>query len=367
MSLPPPPIPLPHFLQTLQTATTQTPREYKKIHGCSVRWEIDGPKGIQDTQSLQTILTLLNGPPADELIIEATDNEPALTFVIALSKYLYECKGSDSDARNLLILHYPSYNDDDKSSSSIHENEDGGFLDDDTQAEQHSMGINQHLLTYLKDPLFIGEDSNLDILLIFDSKWVHKQTELPFDPDPDPHRIIEVLAATNTTTLIHQLATEIKRRQDQGYEYLEFADLMGVIHNNNTPVELDSTHAVLVGVSSVTLSLQPPHPHPNSHSINPSYLPATYKSLFSVNISTHLTTEQLIDIRVLTASLLPFAAVTLEAAYPTSTSTSNESDQSTTLLFSSAWSVFSKLKGIEGYALLMEGVGGKVPLEFDSI
>ncbi|PWY80861.1 hypothetical protein BO94DRAFT_587606 [Aspergillus sclerotioniger CBS 115572] len=270
----------------------------------------------EDALNFQRMLQELNVAPASEHIILHLDSSPGRTFQQALLDFIENSVAKSDSEHNLIILHYAG-----------HGMMKGGSLTwAETSWAKKLLNADTCLLNYINDAV-ISDSDRLDVLLILDCCYGHGATRAP----TLPRRVVEVIAATSTrtpltglapnNTLTAKIAAEITRRRRSGHRHVEFTDVFQSLKSRGDTIR--PTHSLLVGVASVLLPLNGPG------NIDPASIPPTTQHCLAAWVR----------------NLPRSTGLTIERVYRT---------QSMCLIMRSALSVYAKLHGLEGYALIAE-------------
>ncbi|GLB02561.1 hypothetical protein AtubIFM57258_003916 [Aspergillus tubingensis] len=332
------------FQTTLRAAAEQRSQQYQNIYSIAVRWERDDTNAELDTAHFQSMLKNLDTDPAEVLVLGSDDKHPGYT--LERTWLNFTAKARLNNERDLIIFHYAGHGTTKNGSFKIAEN-----------MSEESKTVNFERITFedLKDPARFSDHCNTDILFILDCCYAHYTTRAP----KTSRNAIEILAATSSqtvtarsapnNTLTAKLTNEIARRKSANHESMEFASVFESLLTRSGTTRSGTierpTHDLLVGAASVNIPL-------NGHRmvVDPRTIPADCLALFSVNISRHVTHQELKELTTWMRSLPPFAGLKIEHIYHTQT-------HSMCLIMRAAFSVYAKLHNMQGYNLIAENPG----------
>ncbi|PYH67548.1 uncharacterized protein BO88DRAFT_306330, partial [Aspergillus vadensis CBS 113365] len=270
-----------------------------------VRWERDDTNAELDTAHFQSMLKNLDTDPAEVLVLGSDDKYPAYT--VKRTWLNFTAKARLNTERDLIIFHYAGYG----------TTKNGSFHIADTTSESNTVNFQSDILEELKDPTKFSDYCNTDILFILDCCYSHYTTRAL----KTTRNVIEILAATSSQTVTARsapnntftakLANEIARRKSANHESMEFASVFESLLTRSGTTRLGTierpTHDLLVGAASVNIPL-------NGHRmvVDPRTIPADFSALFAVNISGHVTHQELKELTTWMRSLPPFAGLKIE-------------------------------------------------------
>ncbi|KAL2821051.1 hypothetical protein BJX63DRAFT_379097 [Aspergillus granulosus] len=322
----------PSFEETLRAAVQQRSIQYTASYSLSLRWEADDTQAFRDASHFQTILRLLNLPAAEELIISRLSEPPAWDVQSKFRKVL--SKAMNVSGRALVVVHYAGL----------------GYVDSDGSLKLveciggRAFNAERYLFSVVdSDQDYINDNGHIDVLFILDCCY-------GFVADRAAEtcsRIVEIVAATTDSNPVAfgppgvavtvNLVAEITRRQREGHQYIEIADLVATIRKD-LPVKKPG-HCLKLGARSICL------PFTGLASVNPALIQPSLRAVFSVHLLENMTSDDITRLLNWIRTLPQFASITLDGVYPTG---------STCLVLSSAWSVWSKLSGMTGFKLITE-------------
>jgi hypothetical protein len=326
------PIEFSSFENTLRAAVRQRAIRYTEAHSLSLRWEADDTNAIHDAIHFQSILRLFSLPAAEELVLSSNDRFPAWTVQRKFSDLLSGIM--TAQGRTLIIVHYAGHGSSGPDGSLWFIERQGGRK---VNAERFLFSV-------------VGPDvenvDSFDVLFIFDCCY----GLIACRAADSSQRIVEIVAATTEdnprafappcVTVTANLVAEITRRQRDGHQYVEIADIVATLRANSTIKK--PGHCLKLGVASICL------PFTGLSGIDPKRIQPSLRAVFSVHINDNMTQEKVNQFLHWVRTLPEFASITLEGVYPTSSSC---------LILSAAWSVWSKLQGMAGYQLIAEARG----------
>ncbi|KKK26141.1 hypothetical protein ARAM_005992 [Aspergillus rambellii] len=327
-------IKLEEFRTTLQAAVRQQAIRYTASHALAIRWEEDNTSAQQDTAHFQSMLKTLQLPAAQELVIPSTDRTPGWNIAGVLRDVV--SKAEKSAGRSLIMVHYAGH-------GKLGPN--GNLLAVEGPSSNRSFDAQRCLV----DQVDLLDSMLIDILFIFDCCY-------SFTACREPElagRIVEIIGASDNAsssplanspprnTLTAKIAGEIRCRQRQGHQYVEFADVVQALRSRENAVT-KPVHRLKMGTSSICLPLG------GLNIVNPLRIPPTLRAVFSVAITNDMNQQELDQFTALLRSFPPNAAIVLEGVYPTG---------SMCFILSSAYAVYSKLSGMRGYKLISEVTG----------
>ncbi|XRM42966.1 hypothetical protein ABZX51_006176 [Aspergillus tubingensis] len=330
------------FQTTLRAAAEQRSQQYQNIYSIAVRWERDDTNAELDTAHFQSMLKNLDTDPAEVLVLGSDDKYPANT--LRRTWLNFTAKAILNNERSLIIFHYAGYG----------TSKDGSFnIAENLSEESKTANFERIILEDVKDPNAFPDYT--DVLFILDCCYAHYTTRAP----KTSRNAIEILAATSSqtvtarsapnNTLTAKLANEIARRKSANHESMESASVFESLLTRSGTTRSETierpTHDLLVGAASVNIPL-------NGHRmvVDPRTIPADCLALFAVNISGHVTHQELKELTTWMRSLPPFAGLKIEHIYHTQT-------HSMCLIMRAAFSVYAKLHNMQGYTLIAENLG----------
>lgn len=100
------------IIDAIKGAASHHPAKYTLSYALTIRWEVDETGAHMDTSRFQSILTALQLPMADEIVIKADDKTPGWTIQKEI-QYLLRLARATTQGRTLVIVHYAGhgYND----------------------------------------------------------------------------------------------------------------------------------------------------------------------------------------------------------------------------------------------------------------
>ncbi|OJJ42433.1 hypothetical protein ASPZODRAFT_137248 [Penicilliopsis zonata CBS 506.65] len=274
-----------------------------------------------------------NSPAAREFVITNTDRTPGWSVMGVLEEVV--SKAEKTTGRSVVMVHYAGH-------GMLGPN--GNLLG--VEGASNRRFDAQRCLVEILDLL---DSTIVDTLFVFDCCYSFAACRAP----EVSGRIVEIIGASDNTplftnsppgnTLTAKLEGEIRFRQRQGHRYIEFADVVQTLRSRENAVK--PAHTLRIGASSICLPLN------GLNTINPLHIPPTHRAVFSVYISNDMSQQELDQFAALLRSFPRNASITLDGVYPTG---------SICLILSSAYAVYSKLAGMQGYRFIAEATGSNL-------
>jgi hypothetical protein len=337
----------------LNVAVDQRCRVYSKTFAISFRFELDNTTAANDTQHFQSVVRAFGFPAAEEYIIPATDKVPGWSVEGKLKAILTSTM--DTNGRSLVMVHYSGH-------AKIDINGDLAFLA--SPEHPRSFKVQQALLNPVLNPVleeaFNEENPEVDTIFILDSCYSGHVTRSATDVS----RVVEVLAAVGVgeealgnnplrpkiqnRTFSAKLAGEIAQAKGKAAS-VEFSEIMASLRSNSPSKK--PVHSILLGPNSIRLSFSPKQPSlPSRFSQNLQPF-APYRAVFALHLTDDLTEEEIEHVSNWIAALDPSIGLTVESVYRTN---------SVGFIVEGPYSLFSKLSGLPGVALVFEGTSGNL-------
>ncbi|KAL4786085.1 hypothetical protein BJX76DRAFT_142620 [Aspergillus varians] len=330
------PITRENFQAAIRSVVIQRSTRYTDSYSLSVHWELDDTSAVNDTDNFQSILQTLQLPPAQELVISSTDITPGWTVRGVFQEVLNAAQGTYR--RALVIVHYAGHG---------IENANGElqFVERRTRGSK-AFDADRYLISLVtvEDCL---QNYNVDVLFILDCCFGFAACRAA---EVSP-RIVEFIAATDSSnplamspprnTVTNKLLGEIRRRQRDGHNHVEIADVVESLRSREAAIK-KPTHCLKMGATSICLPFSGPV------TVDPTHIPPALRAVFSVHLEDTMSQDEENQFVDWLRSLPPRVSITLEGIYPT---------RSTCLILTSAWGVWSKLAGMKGFKLIAEITG----------
>ncbi|KAE8378845.1 hypothetical protein BDV26DRAFT_260683 [Aspergillus bertholletiae] len=201
-----------------------------------------------------------------------------------------------------------------------------------------------------QDEYDLHDVSNVDVLFVLDCCYSFMATR----EASTTGRIVEIMSATArenprtvtppANTFTNKILDEVGRRHRDGHRYIEIANLVERLRVQGTAI-ISPTHCLKTGAASVCIPLA------GLAAVDPTTIPPSLQAVFRVEIVDNMAKVDMERFTDWIRSLPVNVAITLEGIYPTG---------SMCLILSSAYSVYSKLAGMKGYALITEATGSNL-------
>jgi hypothetical protein len=288
-----------------------------------------------DTTRFQALLSIFQFPTAQELIIQEDDRTPGWTVQSKFRDTLTAAI-ANRQGRALVIVHYAGHGLVDA---------DGVFHLAEKITGNRKLDFRLFLLSWALPTQYIMEGvDNVDVLFILDCCFAHTVTRAPVVAP----RIVEIIAATedNTpraysppaNTFTSKLLSEISLRLRNGHKYVEFAEIIETLRSR-AQARVKPCHALKMGMASICL------PFTGVCPVDPTTIKPKVRAVFGVNIDQDISPEDLRRLTDWIRTVPENVSLSLEGVY---------SADSTYLILTAAYSVFSKLAGVGGYILIKE-------------
>lgn len=301
---------------------------YNNSFALSLRWDGDNTGAAIDVASFQGILATLNLERAEEIVLPVTGRLLAV-MVYNKIRSAFEA-AAESRGKSIMFIHYAGHGMIRRSDLFITEGDTGADLNLST------------LINQTADTQWFSSN-NADLVWILDCCYAHVTTREPNTRG----RIVEVISATDDSqplarlpphnTLTRKLRAEIARRKRDGHQFIEIADVMQSVRADSEHVH--PSHCVKLGVSSVCL------PFTGARPINPRNIGPSLRAVIAVTTVETITQTQCEGLIAWIRGAPPGFDIRIESVFETN---------STLLIFSGAWSVYSKLAGLPGIKLVGE-------------
>ena len=328
------------FYDTIQAAVVQHSITDSRALSVSIRWANDDSGAHQDTTRFQAILRLFQFPPAEEIVFQAEDTTVGWTLLGKI-RQLFATAKSDTIGRTLVIIHYAG-----------HGMEHGGkFHLVDRRVDATTCDAMRFMLDLASNEEYdLRDATNVDILFVLDCCYSFMATREPSTSG----RIVEIMAATDKDnprtvtppahTFTNKILGEVSRRRRDGHKYIEIANLLESLRAQGTGV-ISPTHCLKMGAASICIPLT------GLTTVDPATIPPSLRAVFRVHLADNMSRVDVERFTDWLRSLPVSVEVTLEGIFPTG---------SMCVILSSAYSVYSKLAGMRGYALITEATGSNL-------
>ncbi|KAE8158374.1 hypothetical protein BDV40DRAFT_307889 [Aspergillus tamarii] len=328
------------FRETIKAAVVQPSITYNRTSSVTIRWNTDDSGAHLDTDRFQAMLRVFQFPFAKEIILQAEDGTVGWTLQGEIRK-LFATARSHTTRRTLIIIHYAGHGMELR--GQFH------FVDRSVNGKTcNAMRFMLDLAT--QEEYDLRDAGNVDVLFVLDCCYSFMVTR----EASTSGRIVEIMSATASdnprtvtppaNTFTNKILGEVSRRHRDGHKYIEIANLVERLRAQGTGV-ISPTHCLKIGAASVCVPLT------GLTTADPTTITPSLRAVFRVEIADNMTkvdVERFIHrIRTLPANV----AITLEGIYPTG---------SMCFILSSAYSVYSKLAGMKGYALITEVTGSNL-------
>jgi len=95
------------FKTAITAAVKRRNSAYNHSFALSVRWEADNTNAVEDTNHFQTILSTLNFPKAEELVLLSNDKTPGWSVHKKIHRIFEDAKRSVG--RVVIMIHYAGH------------------------------------------------------------------------------------------------------------------------------------------------------------------------------------------------------------------------------------------------------------------
>lgn len=343
----------------LEAAVSQRSRVYARTEALAIRFEQDDSRAKDDTEAFQSILHALSFSRAEEYVISATDPTPGWNLGDRVEKLLRAAKNFSDDnggGRSLILIHYAGHGSTDMDGKLI-----SSAGDDYSRTFQFQSALLGTVLT--RHSLLAPIDIPFDVVFIIDSCYSGAAIR---EFSHEIHGVVEILSAADENhtalgnhesnprrqnkTFTSNLAEHIARLKGHGSTF-DFAELVEIVRSHSHMIL--PQHFLVRGNTSVRLSF-PQSPNSNM-AISPVQSPLVapsskrYQVVFSIHISGELTNDGVKELVRWIRNLDPSLVLSVQAVYDCS---------STGIILEAPYSIYSKLQGLPGVALVFEGTRG---------
>ncbi|KAF7586822.1 hypothetical protein BBP40_008262 [Aspergillus hancockii] len=315
----------------LETAMETRVRQYQKVVPLAIRWESDNDEAARDTNNFNVILRSLGFPPAVEHIISTKDKAPGWSLKDKFHQKVGE--GVMCDGRALIMVHYAGHGMESPSGELLLSGPGNKIIQ-----------ASYALFSMVDDK---AQLSSVDVIFLLECCWSHGATRSADHRE----RVTEVVAASNfhdpianipgsKVSLTARLSTAIAKAAGQKCEHIEFSELVRELRAEGTPKK--PTHGLLAGTRSIRLKL------PGSHAPCALPGPPTLRAYFSIHVHPSLGQNGLDSLAEWVNKLPSHIVFEIDKVF--------ETDSQCWIIYAD-WTIYQKLAGLPGIALICESNG----------